>query len=116
MRDHYELGKCRPSQESIVHNLKIGHLELYGFSLKVLPSPEGYRKRDLTDGRHCCTGDYIPWKGARLVCRMDLDSPIWSKVFRKRMLSELPPSMSTQLSLTSFTMGILPGETALALL
>jgi hypothetical protein len=58
MRDHYELGKCRPSQESIVHNLKISHLELYGFSLKVLPSPEGYRKRDLTDGRRCCTGDY----------------------------------------------------------
>jgi hypothetical protein len=47
----------------------------------------------------------IPWKGARLVCRMDLDSPIWSKVFRKRMLRELLPSTSTQLSLTSFTMG-----------
>jgi hypothetical protein len=47
----------------------------------------------------------IPWKGAWLVRRMDLDSPIWSKVFSKRMLRELPPSTSTQLSLTSFMMG-----------
>jgi hypothetical protein len=58
MQDHYELGKCPPSQESIVHNPKIGHLELYGFSSKVLPSPEGYMKRDLTDGRRRCTEDY----------------------------------------------------------
>jgi hypothetical protein len=47
----------------------------------------------------------VPWKGARLVRRTDLDNPIWSKVFRKRRLRELPPSTSTQLSLTSFTMG-----------
>jgi hypothetical protein len=47
----------------------------------------------------------IPWKGARLGCRRNLENPIWSKVFRKRRLRELPPSTSTLLSLTSFTMG-----------
>jgi hypothetical protein len=46
----------------------------------------------------------IPWKGARLGCRRDLDNPIWSKVFRKKRLRELPPSTSTLLSLTSFMM------------
>jgi hypothetical protein len=54
----HELGECWPSQESIVRSLKIGHLELYIFSSKVLPSPEGYGKRDLTDGRCCCTRNY----------------------------------------------------------
>jgi hypothetical protein len=39
------------------------------------------------------------------VHKRDLDIPIWSKVFRKRRLRELPPSTRTQLSLTSFTMG-----------
>jgi hypothetical protein len=28
MRDYHELRECRPSQESIVHNLKIGDLKL----------------------------------------------------------------------------------------
>jgi hypothetical protein len=34
-----------------------------------------------------------------------MDNLIWSKVFRNRMFRELPPSMRTQLSLTSLTMG-----------
>jgi hypothetical protein len=42
----------------MARSLKIIHLDLYGFSLEVLPSPKGYEKRDLTDGRRCCTGDY----------------------------------------------------------
>jgi hypothetical protein len=58
MWNRHELGECRPSQESVVRSLKISHLELYSFSSEVLPSPEGYGKRDLTDGRRCCTGDY----------------------------------------------------------
>jgi hypothetical protein len=58
MQNRYELGKCWSSQESIVRNLKIGDLKLYSSSLEVLPSPEGYKKRDLTDGHRCCTGDY----------------------------------------------------------
>jgi hypothetical protein len=44
MRNRHELGEY--------------HLELYSFSTEVLLSPEGYRKRDLTDGHRCCTGDY----------------------------------------------------------
>jgi hypothetical protein len=58
MQNHHELGECWPSQESIVHSLKIGYLELYGFSSEVLLSPKGYGKRDMTDGHRCCTGDY----------------------------------------------------------
>jgi hypothetical protein len=58
MWDRHELGKCQPSQESVVRCLKIGHLELNGFSSEVLSSPEGYGKRDLTNGCRCCTGDY----------------------------------------------------------
>jgi hypothetical protein len=59
VQNYHELGECQPSQESVVHSLKIGNLELYSFSLEVLSSPEGYRKRDLTDGHCYCTGDYV---------------------------------------------------------
>jgi hypothetical protein len=48
----------------------------------------------------------IPWKGVRLGCSRDLDSPIWLKVFKNRMFRELPSSMRTQLSLTSLMMGL----------
>jgi hypothetical protein len=58
MQVRHEHGKCWLSQESIVHSLKIGHLKLYGFSSEVLPSPEGYGNRDLTDGCRRCTKDY----------------------------------------------------------
>jgi hypothetical protein len=58
MQNCHEYGECRPSQESVIHSLKIGHLELYSFSSDVLLSPEGYGKRDLTDGCRCCTRDY----------------------------------------------------------
>jgi hypothetical protein len=47
----------------------------------------------------------IPWEGAELACIRDLDNPIWSKVFRKGRVREMPPSTSTRLSLTSFTIG-----------
>jgi hypothetical protein len=47
----------------------------------------------------------MPWKGARLEHNRDLDNPIWLKVFRNRMLKEVPPSARTRLILTSFTMG-----------
>jgi hypothetical protein len=36
---------------------------------------------------------------------IDLDNPIWSKVFRNKMFWVLSPSTRTQLSLTSLTMG-----------
>jgi hypothetical protein len=49
----------------------------------------------------------ILWKGALLKCSVDLDSPIWSKVFKNRMFRELPPSMRTRLSLTSLSMGLI---------
>jgi hypothetical protein len=47
----------------------------------------------------------MPRKGGQLVCNKDLDHPIWSKVFKKRMVRELPPSMRTRMSLTSLMMG-----------
>jgi hypothetical protein len=56
--NRHELGECRPSQEGIVRSLKTENLKLYGFNSDVLPCPEGYMKRDLTDGCHCYTGDY----------------------------------------------------------
>jgi hypothetical protein len=58
MRNRHELGECWPSRESVVRSLKIGHLESYIFSLEVLPSPEGYGKRDLTNGCCYCTRDH----------------------------------------------------------
>jgi hypothetical protein len=48
----------------------------------------------------------MPWKGARLEHSKDLDKPIWMKVIKNRMFSELPPSTRTPLSLTSLTMGL----------
>jgi hypothetical protein len=47
----------------------------------------------------------MPWNGARLVRRRYLDNPTWLKVFRKRIIRELPPSTGTRLSLTLVTMG-----------
>jgi hypothetical protein len=58
MQNRHELGECWSSLESIVCSLKISHLEPYSFSSEILPSPKDYRKGDMTDGRHCCTGDY----------------------------------------------------------
>jgi hypothetical protein len=57
MQNRHELGECRLSQETVVRSLKIGHLKLYSFSLEVHLSPEGYGKRDLTDGHRYCTRD-----------------------------------------------------------
>jgi hypothetical protein len=45
-------------------------------------------------------------KGARLGRSRDLGNPIWSKVFKKRIFRELPPSMMTWLSLTYLMMGL----------
>jgi hypothetical protein len=58
MRNRHQLDECRPSQQSVVRSLKIIHLKFYSFSLEVLPSLEGYGKRDLTDGHRCYTGNY----------------------------------------------------------
>jgi hypothetical protein len=63
MWDRHELGECRLSQEGIVRSLKIGGLELYSLCVEFLLSPEGYRKRYLTDGCHCCTRDYATKRG-----------------------------------------------------
>jgi hypothetical protein len=58
MLDRHEFGECRPSQESVVCSLKINDLKLYNLRAKIFPSPEGYEKRNLTDGGCCCTRDY----------------------------------------------------------
>jgi hypothetical protein len=58
MWDCYELGECRPSQENVVCSLKIGDLKLYSLRVEIFLSPEGYVKRDLTNGGRCCTRDY----------------------------------------------------------
>jgi hypothetical protein len=99
MWDRHELGECRPCQESIVRSLKISDLKLYSFRVEIFPSPEGHEESDLATPRT------MPWKGAQLVRSEALDNPIRSKVFRKRMFKELPPSMRTWLSFTSLMMG-----------
>jgi hypothetical protein len=99
MWDCHELGECRPCQESIVRSLKISDLKLYSFRVEIFPSPEGHEESDLATPRT------MPWKGAQLVRSEALDNPIRSKVFRKRMFKELPPSMRTWLSFTSLMMG-----------
>jgi hypothetical protein len=69
--------------------------------------PESRRswKGNLTDGGHCRTRDYaMEW--TRLGHNVDLDNPIWLNVFKNRMFRELPPLIRTQLSLTSFMMGL----------
>jgi hypothetical protein len=53
VRDCHELGECRPSQESIVHSLK-----LYVLRAKVFLSPEGQGKEDLANGCCYCPRDY----------------------------------------------------------
>jgi hypothetical protein len=58
MGNYHKLGECWPSQESIVHSLKIGHLKLYSFSSEGLLSPEGCGKRDLSNGHRCYTMYY----------------------------------------------------------
>jgi hypothetical protein len=58
MEDHHELRECQPSQEKVVYSLKISDLKLYSLRAEIFLSPEGYRKRDLTDRVHCCTKDY----------------------------------------------------------
>jgi hypothetical protein len=58
MWDHHELREGRPSQESVVHSLKIDDLKLYSLCAEIFLSPEGYRKRNLTDWGCCCTRDY----------------------------------------------------------
>jgi hypothetical protein len=62
--------------------------------LEVLSNPISFGKRDMTDGVATVAGT-IPWKGTRLRRKRDLNNPIWSKVFRKRRLRELPPSTRT---------------------
>jgi hypothetical protein len=54
MWDGHELGECRQSQESIVRNLEIDNLKLYSLCEEIFMSPEGHRKKYLTDGGHCC--------------------------------------------------------------
>jgi hypothetical protein len=100
----HKLGECRPSQESVIHSLKISDLKLYGLCAEIFPSSEGHRKSDLANGVIAAPGT-MPWKRARLGHSKNLDNPIWSKVFRNRMFKELPPSTRTRLSLISLTMG-----------
>jgi hypothetical protein len=58
MWDCHEFGECRPSQESVVHSLKISDLKLCSFRVKIFSCPEGYGKSDLTGRGCCCTRDY----------------------------------------------------------
>jgi hypothetical protein len=58
MQDHHEFGECRSSQESVVRSLKIGDLKLYSLRAEIFSSPEGYGKRDMTNGGCCYTRDY----------------------------------------------------------
>jgi hypothetical protein len=48
----------------------------------------------------------MPWKGAWLGCSVDLEIPIWSKVFKNKMFRVLPLLTRTQLSLTSLMMDL----------
>jgi hypothetical protein len=49
----------------------------------------------------------IPRKGTLQDCSAILGRPIWSIVFRNRMLIELPPSTRTRLILLSLMMGLM---------
>jgi hypothetical protein len=93
------------SRKCIVCRLKIGYLKLHVLGAEVLPSLKGQGKSDLADGGHCCFGTFS-WKGARLTRSTDLESSIWSKVFKNRMFRELPPSTRFRFSLTSLMMGV----------
>jgi hypothetical protein len=114
MWDHHKLGVCRPSQESVVRNLKIGDLKLYSFRAEIFPSPKGHGENDLADGGCCCTEDNT-MERSPTGAQQDLDNPIWSKVFRNKMFRELPPSRRIRLSLTSLMMGQTMRDTAPAL-
>jgi hypothetical protein len=57
VRNCHELGECWPSQESVVHRLKVSYLELQLLSAEIYPSPEGYGRSDLTNRSCCCTRD-----------------------------------------------------------
>jgi hypothetical protein len=59
VRNHHELGECRPSEECIVCHFEISYLELHVLSAKVLSSPEGHGKSDLADAGRRCSGDYF---------------------------------------------------------
>jgi hypothetical protein len=50
LRNHHELGQCRPPEECIVCHLKIGYLKLHVLGAEVLLSPEGHGKSDLAGG------------------------------------------------------------------
>jgi hypothetical protein len=78
---------------------------LYALDAEVFPSAKGYGKDDLADGGATAPGT-MPWKGAQLGHSRDLGNSIWLNVFRNKMFRGLPPSMRTQLSLTSLTMGV----------
>jgi hypothetical protein len=80
--------------------LKVGYLKLHVFSMEVILSPKGHVTSNLADGGCCCSGDYfIEW--SPLERSIDLDSPIWSNVFKNSMFREPPPSTRTRLILTS---------------
>jgi hypothetical protein len=77
MWDRYELGECRPSQENVVRSLKIGDLKLYSLRVEIFPSPEGYVKRDLTNGGRCCTRDYAMERA----CNNGEGTPLWALAY-----------------------------------
>ena len=47
-----------------------------------------------------------PWKVEEQGSNSAYENPIWSYVFKNRMLSELPPSTRTRLSATSLMLGV----------
>jgi hypothetical protein len=103
--NHHELGEYRPSKECIACHFEIGYLKLHVLSLKFFSGLEGHMKNDLVDRGRSYSGDYSV-EGAQLGRNVDLGSPIYSKVFKNKMYREFPPSMSTQLSFTSFMIGL----------
>jgi hypothetical protein len=58
VRNHHELGECRPFEECVVCHFKIGYLKLHVFSSEVFLSPKGHGKTDLADGGHHCSRGY----------------------------------------------------------
>jgi hypothetical protein len=53
VRNHHELGECRPPEECVVCLFEIGYIKLHVLGLDVFPSLEGHRKSDLVNrGRH----------------------------------------------------------------
>jgi hypothetical protein len=105
VKNCHELGEHRSSEEHIVCRFKIGYLELHVLGAELFLSSEGHGKRDLADGVAATLGTIL-CKGAQLKHSTDLESPIWSKVFKNRMFKELPPLMRTRLSLTSLMIGL----------